>query len=355
MRGLKRNAAKRQDITLAKRTAGILAGLALFGWASGTVFPATPSSTQARGWPAKDEITIAVMDSGLGGLSIMAAAAARLESAGLAERVNFVFFNALFDNESGYNSLPTREAKVRIFASALRSLASDFRPDIILVGCNTLSVLLPDVPFARTAGIAIIGIVDPGVDMIGSALKADPGARLILFGTETTIAEGTHRKKLEEMGIDGGRIVSQACPELAAAIENGFKSENTALLIEAYVDEAMAKIGAPPRHLVAGLICTHYGYALDLWTAAFAGKGVSRLTLLDPNDRLAEDLVPPGSGRRFVRTEIKARVVSMVEISARKRISLAEGLASRSPEVAAALRDYELRPDLFEWRALASR
>ncbi len=332
----------------------ILAALSLTAWTGGTVLSAIPLPPRML-LPAKDEITVAVVDSGLGGLSIMAAAADRLKSAGPARRVNLVFFNALFDNESGYNSLPSREAKVRIFDSALWSLASEFKPDVILIGCNTLSVLLPDVPFARAGRVPILGIVDPGVEMIAGALRADPEARLVLFGTETTIAEGTHREKLERMGVDPGCIVGQPCPELAAAIENGFKSENTALLIEAYVDEALAKLGAPPRHLAAGLVCTHYGYALDLWKAAFAGKGFSRLTILNPNDRLAEVLIPPGTARRFAHTEIAARAVSMVEIAAAKRISLAEALAALSPETAAALRDYELRPGLFEWRALTLR
>ncbi len=336
------------------RQARLFIALALAVQTSGSAGRAVSALTQAL-LPDKEEITVAVVDSGLGGLSIMAAAADRLKSAGPARRVNLVFFNALFDNESGYNSLPSREAKVRIFDSALRSLASEYKPDVILVGCNTLSVLLPGVPFARAGRIPIVSIVDPGVEMIAGALQADPGARLILFGTETTIAEGSHREKLERMGIDPGCVVGQPCPELAAAIENGFKSENTALLIEAYVDEALAKLGAPPRHLAAGLVCTHYGYALDLWKAAFAGKGFSRLTILNPNDRLAEVLIPPGTARRFAHTEIAARAVSMVEIAAAKRISLAEALAALSPETAAALRDYELRPGLFEWRALTLR
>ena len=53
--------------------------------------------------PQKDAITVAVTDSGLGGLSIMAEAAARLKELRLYRVVNLVFANSLFSNESGYN------------------------------------------------------------------------------------------------------------------------------------------------------------------------------------------------------------------------------------------------------------
>ena len=98
---------------------------------------------------SRERVTIAVTDSGLGGLSIMAEAASRMKAARAFRGVDLVFWNALFSNDSGYNSLPSREDKVRIFDASLRSLAAEVKPDLILVGCNTLSVLLGDVPQVR--------------------------------------------------------------------------------------------------------------------------------------------------------------------------------------------------------------
>jgi glutamate racemase len=321
-----------------------LIGLAIIGTACGPHAAEKPT----------DAFTVAVTDSGLGGLSVMAEAAARLEKAGIHKRVDLVFFNALFTDEGGYNSLPTRQEKIRVFDAALRALEREVRPDLILVACNTLSVLLPDTPFFRETTIPMQGIVEPGVEMFWQALIANPEARLILFGTETTIAEDSHRRRLVETGVPAERLIVQACPELQSYIETDWQSGDTGLLISAYVDEATAGLPQPPPPLLAGLVCTHYGYSRDLWAAAFTEQGLAGVTILDPNAKLAEWLVPQGAKRRFDKTDITARVVSMVDIPQAKRDKLAAWLERVSPAVAAALRAAEIRPGLFDPKGVRS-
>ncbi len=111
------------------------------------------------------------------------------------------------------------------------------------------------------------------------------------------------------------------------------------------MDEATAGLPQPPPPLLAGLVCTHYGYSRDLWAAAFAEKGLAGVKILDPNAKLAEWLVPQGAKRRFDKTDITARVVSMVDIPQAKRDKLAAWLERVSPVVAAALRAAEIRPE----------
>ena len=41
--------------------------------------------------------------------------------------------------------------KIRVFGNVLRAIEKRYSPDLILVACNTLSVLLPDTPAARSA------------------------------------------------------------------------------------------------------------------------------------------------------------------------------------------------------------
>jgi len=313
------------------------------------IFGGSMDGAPVRPSTVKDAVTVVVTDSGLGGLSIMAEAAARLKDAGLYSRVRLVFFNALFANDSGYNSLSTRGEKIRIFGNVLRAIERRFAPDVILVACNTLSVLLPDTPAARTAKAPVLGIVEPGTALLAEAWRKTPAATVMLFGTETTIAEGTHRARLIELGVPREKIIVQACPELASYIESAPAGEDTRLLISSYVDEALARLPAPTPPVLAGLICTHYGYSKDLWIAAFIEKKVSLIGILDPNTRLADAVIPAGSKKRFERTEIDTRVVSLVTIAENKRAALGGCLALRSPEVAAALRSYTLQPDLFEW------
>lgn len=299
---------------------------------------------------AKSDVTIAVTDSGLGGLSIMAEAAARLKEARVFKSVNLVFFNALFSNDSGYNSLGTREEKIAVFDSALEALAAKYRPDLILVGCNTLSVLTGEIRFSRMSKIPVLDIVGPGVDLIADGLKKSPRAAVIILGTETTIAEGEHKKRLLEQGFPEARVVTQACPELASYIEKDPKSEDTALLIESYVDEALAKVKDRSASILISLNCTHFGYSIDLWKKAFESRRIKSFVILNPNAKMTDVLVPSASAKRYAATAVSAKIVSMVEISKQKIEALGGWLRKISPETADALARYELKLDLFEWK-----
>jgi glutamate racemase len=340
------------------RLAAILAAAFLAAAACGSRDGAARADNPLARVFAKTDVTIAVVDSGLGGLSIVAELAARLDEARIFRRVNLVFFNALFSNDSGYNSLGTRQEKIAVFNSALESLARMVRPDVILVGCNTLSVFIPETPFAQSEKIPVLGIVEPGVEMITARLGESPsspgGPPVLIFGTETTIAEGEHRRRLVEKGIADARIVTQACPELASFIEKAPLSVETGLLIESYVDEALAKISGAKTGAVVGLCCTHFGYSLDLWKKAFEDRGI-KADIVNPNAKLAETMVPARFRGRHPATEIKVRALSMVEIGPDKIAGLGAWLRKVSAKTAAALENYELKPDLFNWKSLIKK
>jgi glutamate racemase len=307
------------------------------------------SDTKLEPFFQKHRVTIAVTDSGLGGLSVMAEAARRMKEAGIFERADFIFFNALFSAGTGYNSLKTREEKIRVFDSALRSLEEKYHPDIILIGCNTLSVLYGDTPFSRKTKAPVIGIVSAGVELISRGLREHPDASVIIFGTPTTISEGAYTRELKNLGFPAGRIYSQSCPELESFIERDYQGDETGMLIVGCVGEALEKLGSPPPPLLISLNCTHYGYALPLWKKAFEESGIKPLDILNPNSRMTDVLFDKKYLGRFKRTEVSARVVSMVEISPSKIESLGGWLQVLSPEVADALCRYELVPNLFEW------
>lgn len=333
---------------LARAAAWILAAVALA--ACRPAFQTRPA-TVWNALFARDTAVIAVTDSGLGGLSIAAEAAARLTAARSFRRVDLVFWNALFSNDSGYNSLPTREAKIRIFDSALRALARAVKPDLILVGCNTLSVLLEDTPFVRETDVPVLGIVETGAEMLAEALAAHPGASGVLFGTPTTIASGEHLRRLVAAGIAAARLIPQPCPNLVGLIEADWRGADTAARIDACIGEAAARLADSRPPVYAGLFCTHFGYSTALWEQAFAARGLNLAGIIDPNSRWLDGLDPPAMKDRFPRTDIRLRVISMVEIPENTRTSLGEWLERVWPEAAAALRRYEHRPGLFEWES----
>ena len=303
----------------------------------------------------KQRVTIAVTDSGLGGLSVLAEAVRKLKEAGIFKQADFVYFNALFSNEGGYNSLRTREEKIRVFDSALESLQSNFRPDIVLIACNTLSVLYQETGFSKRSEIPVVRIVDPGLELIAGAMREHPEASVIIFGTPTTIAERTFEEGLANLGFAAVRIHAQSCPELESFIENDPQSEETGMLILGFVSEAIQRLPSPSPPLLVSLNCTHYGYSLPFWEKALEESAVKPLAILNPNPRMTDVLINGEYKGRFNKTETSIRVVSMVEISPRKVDSLAPWLERISPETAAALRRYEKRPGLFEWKGYVSR
>ena len=303
----------------------------------------------------KRSVTIAVTDSGLGGLAVMAEAARRMKDAGIFQKVDFVFFNALFSSEGGYNSLKTREEKVRVFDSALQSLEKRYHPDVILIGCNTLSVLYRDTSFSKKTSVPVVGIVAAGVDLISQGLEDHPEASVIIFGTPTTISEGTYASELARRGFASERAHSQACAELESFIERDYRGDETDMLIVGCVDEALGKLGSPFTPLLISLNCTHYGYSLPLWQKAFEEAGVKPLAILNPNSRMTDALFDEKYQGRFERTAVSAKVISMIEISPSTVDSLGGWLQGLSSEVADALRVYVRVPDLFEWEKFVSR
>lgn len=301
---------------------------------------------------SRDAITIAITDSGLGGLSVVADAEAKLRQWGVYAEVDLVFYNALFSDEGGYNSLPGREDKVGIFSRALEDLQERYAPDVILIACNTLSVLYRDTEFAAATRTPVVGIVEGGVDLIAQHLPAATPGTTIIFATETTVAEDSHREALVARGIAPERIVVQACPQLADYVEQGFDSMETAFLIDAYVGDALAAAGDVDGPLCVSFNCTHYGYSLAAWQEAFAARGVPVEAFLDPNTTMIDVLRDPAHRGRHADPSIRVQVVSMVEIPPARRESIGRYLQAISPATAAALDRYLLVPDLFAWRDL---
>jgi glutamate racemase len=324
--------------------------LAVFGSCAADAPQDTAAARSVKEVCSMDGITVVVTDSGLGGLAIVADAARKLKEKKAYRDVELIFYNALFTEEGGYNSLSEREHKVRIFSRALRDMQERYAPDVIFIACNTLSVLYGDTEFAAETQTPVVDIVGGGVDLIASRMRADDRDRVIIFATETTVDEGTHKTALIQRGVDPDRIVLQKCPELASYIEQGFDSIETGLLIDAYVDEALTASGKIEGNLFAGLNCTHYGYAIKAWRDAFETRGVTVAEFLNPNDTMFDVLLPDSILGRCDSVEVRVRAVSMVEIPEESRESLGRLLDDLSPDTAAALRNYELKPDLFRWR-----
>jgi len=285
---------------------------------------------------------VLITDSGVGGLSVVAYAERFVRTQGFTEPVRLTFANAAPENDYGYNSMPTREEKLATFDRFLRNVTERFAPDLIYVACNTLSVLLPDTPYAATAAIPVKGIVETAVDLLMAELTADPRSVPMIFGTQTTIDAGAYPRMLEARGIAPSRIVSQACPGLADTISEDREGTKTAREIRGWVANAIAKMETPDAPVVACLACTHYGYRKDVFEVALADAGVEA-RVINPNESAVGDLFPRSGSNH----DVEVGFVTRYAIPPATIEALTWFLGDISPRTVAAMRNFVHAPDLF--------
>ncbi len=289
---------------------------------------------------------LVLTDSGLGGLSICAAIEQRLRQAPGRPDVRLTYVNAWPEEGRGYNSLPDVPARARAFDRALAAIDA-LDPDLVVIACNTLSILHPHTAHAARAGVPVHGIVEAGLDLFEAALGRTATSALVVLGTRTTVESNVHRAGLIARGVAPTRVAAVACHGLATAIERGLASPDTDALIESCAARASdAGPGGDP--LYAGLCCTHYGLVADRLVAAFARHGRVRVEALDPNARLVERVTARLLHEASPARDAPAvRVISKVTLTEAMRQGLAPALAPISPATARALETYAHVPDLF--------
>ena len=279
---------------------------------------------------------IVITDSGVGGLSVCAYAERFVRTHGFTEPVRLTFANAAPENDYGYNAMPSRDAKIETFDRFLTNVTERYQPDLIYVACNTLSVLMPDTPYVRSARVPVKGIVETGVKLLVDALGADGVA--MIFATQTTIDAGTYQRALRDRGIADARIVAQACPRLADTISEDREGTKTRGEIERWVHTAMGKMSDPAAPVVACLACTHYGYRKSVFEAALGHAKV-----INPNETAVEDIFPRG-GRSH---DVEVQFVTRYAIPQATVEALTYFLADISPRTVEAMKNFVHVPELF--------
>lgn len=297
---------------------------------------------------AKASVTILVTDSGLGGLSVVAGIEERARASRTFRKVRLVFVNAMPTAKKGYNKM-TPEEKVSVFNDALKAMATRFKPDAILIACNTLSVVYPDTPFARTTKVPIVGIVGLGIDMIAESLVRTPKSVAMIYGTETTIESNAYRDGLVKKGIPLERIVSVPCSGLAIKIQNDAASEAVKVAISGFVRSGMTTRTTPDAKVVVGLCCTHYGYSSTLFSTSTLEAGAAAVELVDPNIRMSALLFRPKPTRRYPLVTTSVEVFSRGELLPEARGNIADLVRPASPKTAEALLGYTLDPELWPY------
>ena len=185
-----------------------------------------------------DPRPIGIFDSGIGGLTVLAA---------LREQLGEESFLYLGDTARLPYGTKSPETVVRYALRAARYLAAhDVK--LLVVACNTASAAALEA-LQEALPIPVVGVVHAGA----RTAAARAGARVGVVGTESTIASGAYRRALHALRPEL-EIASRACPLFVPLAEEGW--------LDHPVTHDVARIYLAPfaaegvDTLILG--CTHY-------------------------------------------------------------------------------------------------
>jgi len=185
---------------------------------------------------------IGVFDSGIGGLTVVAA----LRRALPLERILYLGDTARVPYGGKSAETVTR------YSREISDFLVTEGAKMIVVACNTASALA--VPtLASSYPIPMIGVLEPGA---AAAARATRTGRIGVIGTKATIGSGAYARAIERLLPKDkmAQVTSSACPLLVPLIEEGLLEDSvTDAILHRYLDP-MLEQGIDT--LVLG--CTHY-------------------------------------------------------------------------------------------------
>lgn len=188
---------------------------------------------------------IGVFDSGIGGLTVLAALRETLPGADL------LYLGDTARVPYGTRSPETVKRYSLRVASWLHQQGDHQGVHALVIACNTATThALPALEAAgAAAGVRVFGVVEPGVQ---AALEAHTTGAIAVLGTEGTIAGGAYQRALARVA-PGVPIEAVPCPLFVPLVEEGWTDgEVPRLVAEQYLGHLRGRVDT------AILGCTHY-------------------------------------------------------------------------------------------------
>ena len=204
----------------------------------------------------------AVIDSGIGGISVLAEARRQMPAE------NFLFFADAGNAPYGDKPTETIQKLMQEHADAFVNAGAK----AILIACNTATSAAAAV-LRKTLTIPVLG-VEPALKP--AALNED--GQILVLGTRLTIREKKFQDLLKTYG-EGRDIIPIACPGLMQRIETDPMGAETA----AYLDDVFKPYRSTMKAVVLG--CTHYVFLRPLLRSRYP-----ELTLYDGNEGVCRHL-----------------------------------------------------------------
>jgi glutamate racemase len=247
-----------------------------------------------------DTRPIGIFDSGIGGLTVLAALQRRLPGEG------YIYLGDTARLPYGTKSAET------VVRYALR--AADFLAGhgikMLVVACNTASAAaLPALEQAMT--IPVVGVVTPGARAAVALTSGSVG----IIGTESTVASGAYLRAVHALRPEV-EVVARACPLFVPLAEEGWwdhpvTREVARLYLEAFT-------GGRVDTLILG--CTHY----PLLRGVIGATVGDRVRLVDSAEAVAGEVAelvgrgglaaPAAAGLRLLVTDAAARITRIARL-----------------------------------------
>ncbi len=187
-----------------------------------------------------DTRPIAIFDSGLGGLTVVAELRRQLPGEDL------IYFGDTARVPYGTKSAET----VIRFAKEDCAFLLRFDPKMLVVACNTASAhAMP--ALTGSLDLPVCGVVEPGS---AAAVAAADGRTVAVIATEGTITSDAYRRAIQARRPEIP-VIQKACPLLVPLVEEGRSCDDP--IVRAVLTEYLEPIRAlDPAAVVLG--CTHY-------------------------------------------------------------------------------------------------
>lgn len=198
-----------------------------------------PAKVPADKSKDKEIRPIGVFDSGIGGLTVVAALREVLPNE------NIVYIGDTARVPYGGKT----QATIERYSVELTGLLLAERAKCVVVACNTASALAVD-RLQEDFRVPITGVIEPGAH---AAVKASRVGKVGVIGTRATINSRAYERAIEELDKDI-QVFAEACPLFVPLIEEGWLDDPvTDSVIGRYLDPLL-RVGIDT--LVLG--CTHY-------------------------------------------------------------------------------------------------
>lgn len=219
------------------------------------------------GRPGPQPLTIGVLDSGVGGLTVVKQLLRALPSASI---------RYLGDNARCPYGVRAPE-EIRHFTWQLIAYLSRQPLDALVIACNTATAVVLE-EAQQQLPFPVLGVILPGVE---AALRQPRVRKVALLATPATVRAGVHAQALRAHRPEI-EVMSLACPDFVTLVETGRHTSREALLA---IDALLAPVrDFGPDALILG--CTHFPLLKDAIQAAVGAQ----VLLIDPAEATAQEL-----------------------------------------------------------------